>query len=116
VLVCADVRTRLRNEQIGPVGLSPDQFVPFQMTMLLPDLVVAVGLGFERHGLNFVPYSRSQPTLDPKTLWRIPPDINVEPVVPPARSITAQDLAVLANRRAGNRGKANRRKTTPVFG
>jgi hypothetical protein len=84
------------------------------MTMLLPDLVVAVGLGFERHGLNFVPYSRSKPTVDPETLWRIPPDINVASLAPPARGITAQDFAVLANRRAGNRGKANRRKTTPV--
>ena len=39
-------------------GVGPDQFVPFQMTMLLPDLVVAVGLEFERHGLNLVPNSR----------------------------------------------------------
>ena len=85
------------------------------MTMLLPDLVVAVGLEFERHGLNLVPYSRSEPSLDPETLWRIPPDINVAPLAPPARRIRAQDLKVLHNRRAGNRGLANRRKSTPVF-
>jgi len=114
-LVCADVRTRFGNEQIGPFGLGPDQFVPFQMTMLLPDLVVAVGLEFERHGLNLVPYSRSEPSLDPETLWRIPPDSNVAPLAPPARRIRAQDLKVLHNRRAGNRGLANRRKSTPVF-
>jgi hypothetical protein len=114
-LVCADVRTRLGNEQIGPFGLSRDQFLPFQTTMLLPDLVVAVGLEFERHGLNLVPYSRSEPTFDPETLWRMPPGIKVAPVAPPARSITAQDFVVLASRRAGNRGKANRRESMPVF-
>jgi hypothetical protein len=82
----------------------------------MPDLVLAVALEFERLGLDVVPHARAEPTLDPETLWRIPPDINVVPLPPPARKIGGQDLAVLNERRAGNRGKAKGRKTTPVSG
>jgi hypothetical protein len=85
------------------------------MTMLMPDLVLAVGLEFERVGLSAVPHVRTEPILDPAAVWRIPPDVNVEPLPPPVRKIRAQDLVVLNNRRAGNRGKANVPKTTPVF-
>jgi hypothetical protein len=55
--------------------------------------------------------------LDPKTLWRIMPDVNVVPVPPPVRKINRKGIAVLNARRAGNRGKSKRRpKTTPVLG
>jgi hypothetical protein len=53
--------------------------------------------------------------LDPETLWRIPPDINVAPLPPPARKIRSQDKVILNDRRAGNRGRANQRETTPVL-
>jgi hypothetical protein len=115
-LICAEARTRYRNRPLGSHGLRLNQFVPFQMAMLLPDFVLAVALEFERVGLNVVPHARIEPTLDPGTMWRIPPDINVQPLPPPARQIRAQDLMVLHNRRAGNRGKTNVRKTTPVSG
>jgi hypothetical protein len=115
-LICAEARTRFRDQPPGPDGLSFNQFVPFQMAMLLPDLVLAVGIELERLGLSVVPHARAEPTLDPETLWRIPPDINVAPLPPPIRKIRPQDLVVLNNRRAGNRGKANVRKTTPVLG
>jgi len=36
--------------------------------------------------------------------------------VPDAREIRPQDLAILNARRAGNRGRANQRETTPVSG
>jgi hypothetical protein len=84
------------------------------MAMLMPDLVLAVALEFERLGLEVVPHVRTEAALDPETLWRIPPDINVVPIPPPVRQIRPQDLAVLNKRRAGNRGKAKSRKTTPV--
>jgi hypothetical protein len=100
----------------GPLGLSVNQIIPFQMGMLMPDLVLAVALEFERHGLSVVPHARTKPALDPETLWRIPPDINVVPFPVPIRKMRAQDLKVLDNRRAGNRGKAKVRKTTPVSG
>jgi hypothetical protein len=105
-LVCAEARTKARIQPFGPPGLSVNQIVPFQMVMLMPDLVLAVALEFERLGLSVVPHARTEPMLDPATLWRIPPDINVVPVPPPSRKIRAQDLIVLAKRRAGNRGKA----------
>jgi hypothetical protein len=55
--------------------------------------------------------------LNPKTLWRIRPDVNVVPVPPPARKINRRGVAVLNARRAGNRGKSKKRpKTAPVLG
>jgi hypothetical protein len=108
-LVCAEARNKSRIQPFGPLGLSVNQIVPFQMAMLMPELVLAVALEFERHGLSVVSHARTVPTLDPKKLWRIPPDINVVPVPPPSRKIRAQDLVVLTNRRAGNRGKAKLR-------
>jgi hypothetical protein len=112
-LICAEARKRRRNE---PFGLDADQFLPFQMVMLMPDLVLAIALSFEDHGLSNVPYARTEPILDPTTLWRIPSAVNVVPLPPPNRKIRSQDLAVLNARRAGNRGRANAPKTTPVSG
>ena len=78
--------------------------------------VDTVALEFERHGLSVVPHARTESALDPETLWRIPPDINVAPFPVPIRKMRAQDLKVLTNRQAGNRGKAKVRKTTPFSG
>jgi hypothetical protein len=111
-LICAEARTRAGNERFGPSGLSLDQFAPFQMVMLMPDMVLAVALGLEQRGLSQVPHARTEPILDPKTLWRIPENINVAPLPLPPRTIRPQDKAILNDRRAGNRGRAN--ETTPV--
>jgi hypothetical protein len=113
-LICGEARMRACDEPFGPFGLSIDQFGPFQMAMLMPDLVLAVALEFEQRGLSHVAYARTKPALDPETVWRIPPDIKVAPLLPPTRKIRAQDLAILHTRRAGNRGRANQRETTPV--
>jgi hypothetical protein len=106
-LICAEARARFRDKPPGLIGLSLGQFIPFQMAMLMPDLVLAVGL-------SVVPRPRTEPALEPETLWRIPPNMNVAPIPPPIRKIRAQDLVVLNNRRAGNRGKANVRKKIRV--
>ena len=115
-LICAEARNMSRNQPFGPLGLSVNQIIPFQMAMLMPDLVLAVALEFERHGLSVVPHARTESALDPETLWRIPTDINVAPFPVPIRKMRAQDLKVLTNRQAGNRGKAKVRKTTPFSG
>jgi hypothetical protein len=107
-LVSAQARIMADHKPFGPFGLSSDQIGQFTMTMLMPDLVIAVALSFERLGLNFVPHGLEEPTLDPETLWRIPPDINVVPIPPPVRKIRPEDLVVLDERRAGNRGKGKR--------
>ena len=109
VLVSGEAKTR---HQVAPFLLQP-----YRMAMLLPELVISVAMTFENYGLQQVAYGRTQPMFDPESLWRIPANINLNlnPLAPPARKITRTDLAVLNARRAGNRGKANRRKTTPVL-
>jgi hypothetical protein len=92
-LVFAQVRIMADNKPFGPFSLNSGQFGQFTMTMLMPDLVIAVALSFERLGLGFVPRALDEPTLDPETLWRIPPDINVVPIPPPERKIRPEDLA-----------------------
>ena len=112
-LICREARLTRRNE---PFGLDPDQFLPFQMVLLMPDLVLAVALCFEQHGLSNVPYACTEPILEPTTLWRIPSALNLVPFPPPTRRIRTQDLAILNARRAGNRGRANAHRTTLVSG
>jgi hypothetical protein len=113
-LICADARRKACNEAFGPLGLKLDQFGPFQIAMLMPDLVLTVALEFERRGLSHIPHGRTEPVLDHKTLWCIPQDINVAPLSPPQRRIRSQDKVILNARRAGNRGRANKLRTTPV--
>jgi len=103
-LICREVRNRYSASPPGPFGLNPTQFVPFQMAMLMPDLVLAVAMEFERYGLGSE--ARPEPAFDLDTLWRIPADINVAPFPPLIRKLRTQDLAVLNARRAGNRGRA----------
>jgi hypothetical protein len=113
VLVSGEAQTRHR---MAPYGLKLHQFQPYRMAMLLPELVISVAMTLEKYGVEYLPHGRTEPLFDPKSLWRIPPDINLTPLPPPVRKITKKDLAVLNARRAGNRGRANRRtKTTPVF-
>ena len=111
VMVSADVQTRNRKE---PYGIRLHQFQPYRMALLMPELVIAVALTIEKYGLEFVTHGRAEPLFDAETLWRIPADINVAPISLPVRKITIGDVVVLNARRAGNRGQANRRKTTPV--
>jgi hypothetical protein len=112
ILVSGEAQTRHR---MAPYGLTLHQLQPYRIAMLLPDLVISVAMTFERYGLDYVAHGRTEPLFDPKSLWRIPSNINLKPLAPPVRKIASTDLAVLNARRAGNRGKAKRCKTTPVF-
>jgi hypothetical protein len=107
-LIRAEGRKRSRGRSLGPSGLSVTQILPFQMTLLMPDLVLAVAMEFERYGLDIVSNTRPESALDPETLWRVPADINVSPFPVPIRKLRQQDVIVLNNRRAGNRGLAGR--------
>ena len=73
----------------------------------MPDLVLAVALEFEARRLREPSVARTEPAFDPQTLWRVPPDINVEAFPHLMRELGPDDLAILNARRAGNRGKAN---------
>jgi hypothetical protein len=86
------------------------------MVMLMPDLVLAAALEFERYGLMQIQHARTEPALDPETLWRIPRDMNIAPIPPPMRKLGGEDLAMLNVRRAGNRSRANRREPRSVSG
>jgi hypothetical protein len=108
-LICAEARNRFRDRPLGPSGLSTTQIIPFQMALLMPDFVLAVAMEFERYGLGIASNARKEPALDPETLWRIPVDINVAPFPLPIRKLRRQDIDVLNNRRAGNRGRAGPR-------
>jgi hypothetical protein len=112
VLVSAEAQMRHRK---APHVRKLHQLQPHRMAMLLPDLIIAVAIAIERYGLEHVAQSRTEPMFNPKSLWRIPDNINLTPLSPPARKITSIDIVVLNARRAGNRGSANRRKTTPVL-
>jgi hypothetical protein len=39
------------------------------MVMLMPDLVLAAALEFERYGFMQIQHPRTEPALDPETLW-----------------------------------------------
>ena len=76
----------------------------------------AIRFFLQNYGLANIPQAREEPMLNPETLWRIRPDMNVASIAPPVRKINRPGIAVLKERRAGNRGKSKRLKTTPVCG
>jgi len=92
--------------------LEPGRLLPFHIVMLMPDLVLAVGRSFEEFALTIG--GRPDAGLDPKTLWRIPEDVNVKPVPPPSRNIRPLDRLILNARRAGNRGRPNKTPADPL--
>jgi hypothetical protein len=93
-------------------GLEPTlgPLSPFRLAMLMPDFVVGVALFYQRHGLNYLCPHDSKPPLDAALLWRIPENINVEPVRPPLGRLTRPQQLHLRARRAGNRGRITRRE------
>jgi hypothetical protein len=115
-IISADARERAKTKPIGEAGPLSSHLQPFHITMLMPDFVLSLALSLQEYGLKNIPQSREQPMLDPETLWRVPPNMNVAALAPPVRKMDSNSIAVLHARRAGNRGKANRRKTTPVLG
>jgi hypothetical protein len=114
VLIWANARIVFTDEYVSAFRthddaepIKPNELTPFHIVLLMPDLVLAVGRSFQDFELTKI-NTRSDAGLDPETLWRIPPDVNVAPVSPPARNIRPEDKLVLNERRAGNRGKSNR--------
>lgn len=111
ILVCFDMHTRNRQK---PFGLGLQELLPMRVACLVPDLIIGVGLTYEKYGLSRAAEGGKGSMLDPQTVWRIPPDINIEPVPPPPRSILSEEIVILNARRAGNRGRVNRNKTTLI--
>ena len=102
-----------RNRQ-EPLGVGFQDLLPIWVACLVPELVIGVGLHYQEYGLKCVSMGAAEPMFDPESIWRIPENIGIEPVLPPGREILAEEIAILNKRRAGNRGRANELKTTPV--
>lgn len=111
ILVCFDMQTRNRQK---PFGLGLQDLLPMRVVCLVPELIIGVALTYEKYGLSSSAKGATEPMLDPEFVWRIPPDINIEPVPPPARRFLSEEIAILNARRSGNRGRANRNKTTLI--
>ena len=112
VFISAEAHTIQQND---PFLRDSSELQPYRVALLLPDLVLSVGLSLEKHGLAVRPHSRDPSMLAADTVWRVPGSVNLQPFEPPIRKVHPLHLALLAARRAGNRGKAHRRKTTPVL-
>ncbi|MGO9135929.1 MAG: hypothetical protein ACLP8A_18050 [Methylovirgula sp.] len=113
-IICAEAHARAKVKPFGEFGLPRGQIQPLHIAMLLPDFVLSLALFLQNYGLANCPHARDEPMLDPETLWRIGPDMNVSEIPPPVRKINQQGIAILHARRAGNRGKRQHRETTPV--
>jgi hypothetical protein len=107
------MQTRNRQKPLGLKGFQ--NLVPARVVCLVPDLILGLALKYEKYGLNNIAKGGTEPMLDPETAWRVPQNINVEPVEPPIRKILTNEIAVLNARQAGNRGHAKCHKTTPVL-
>lgn len=107
IAICLSVQSSHRK---SPFGIGLLDLHPISVACVVPDLVLGLGLTYQEYGLNSTPKGGGGPMLDPATVWRVPSDINIEPVAPPARPILTSEIVVLNARRAGNRGRANKRK------
>jgi hypothetical protein len=108
ILVSAEAKSR---------GFSHLQIQPLRMSMLVPELVLAVALRFQQYGLGAKVHGREEPLFDPTTLWRIPENIGLNSVEPPVRQIRSSAVKLLNARRAGHRGKGKGQfKATSVSG
>ena len=96
---------RLRNQQ-APFVRHLHELQPYEMAMLMPDLVLAVAMSWQNYGLDHVSWGGKEPLFDPETLWRIPRDVGLSPVSFLVRNMTTEEIRILNARRAGNRGKA----------
>jgi len=98
IAVCFDIQTRNRQE---PFGLGLQELLPMRVACLVPDLIIGIGLTYEKYGLSRAAEGGKESMLDPQTVWRIPLDINIEPAPPPPRSILSEEIVNLNARRAG---------------
>ncbi len=105
IAVCADIQRRNREQ---PLGVGLQDMLPIRLVFLVPELIIGVGLHYQQYGLNSMAKGGTEPMFDPETLWRIPENIGIEPVLPPRREILPVEILILNARRAGNRGRANR--------
>jgi hypothetical protein len=98
-IICCEAHESAKVKPFGEFGLPRSQLRPFNIAMLLPDFVLSLALFWQNYGLEHYSQARDEPMLDPETLWRIPPDMNVSPIKPPVRKIDQRAIAILNARR-----------------
>jgi hypothetical protein len=111
IAICFEVQTSHRK---NPFGIGLQELHPIWVACLMPDLILGLALTYQEYGLNSMQSGSGEPMLDPESVWRIPSDINIGPVSPPVRTILTPEIVILNARRAGNRGRANRRGSAIV--
>jgi hypothetical protein len=77
--------------------------------LYVPEVVLALGLAFQRFGLSLRPHVGSDPILSSKTLWRIPDEKDAAVLPLPVRRLSDADFDYLINKRRA----APKRRTAP---
>lgn len=108
VMIAADIKELHKR---SPLDVTLQHMLPLRVVLLMPELVIAVAMTIERYGLDYRRDGEPDPLFDPETLWRIPEDISVKQLPLPERKLAPEELAILNDRRAGNRGKRHRPET-----
>jgi hypothetical protein len=92
-----------RTEQVEAAAL-------LTAVLYVPEVVLALGLAYQRFGVSFRPRVRSDPILPPETLWCLPADKDTAVLPLPVRRLSDADFDYLTKHRraAPKRGTAPR--------
>jgi hypothetical protein len=93
---------RQRTEQVEAAAL-------LTPVLYVPEIVLALGLAYQRFGLSLRPHFRSDPILSSKTLWSIPDEKDAAALPLPVRRLSDADFDYLSNKRRA----ALKRRTAP---
>jgi hypothetical protein len=77
--------------------------------LYVPEVVLALGLAYQRFGLSFRPHVGSAPIISSETSWRIPDEKDLAILPLPVRRLSDADFDYLSNKRRA----ASKRRTTP---
>jgi hypothetical protein len=77
--------------------------------LYVPEVVLALGLAYQRFGLSFRPHGGSAPIISSETSWRIPDEKDPAILPLPVRRLSDADFDYLSNKRRA----ASKRRTTP---
>src|SRR5262249_27245781 len=86
------------------LGITLQGLLPVRVVCLVPELIIGVARTYQEYGLSLV-----NPMFDVDTVWRISKSINIDPIEPWVQELTPAQIEILNGRKAGNRGRANRR-------
>jgi hypothetical protein len=91
-----------RTEQVEAAAL-------LTAVLYVPEVVLALGLAYQRFGVSFKPRAGSDPILPPETLWCLPADKDTAVLPLPVRRLSDADFDYLTKHRRA----APKRRTAP---